>query len=403
MSVTVTYSNVSATLDMSHPEMNLTPAISVNNSGSDEEKRLLFESYTLYVVTYYIDICGLYVIAAFGVPGNVASIFTIVTLPTVSSSKVSDTKLEVHVAILAVTDTLAILLKILYRELSAHGIYTSVPGHALIMFLIEFLTVYANWIVVAMTAERFLAVCFPLRVGRIYTRRKAVIVLAVLALITAGLYVFHFWVWEEAHDSGFWWYQLKEEHKWFVLDVSFYVSGCYYVLMPCALIFTGNVLIIVSIRQAREPSATSRTPSTREGARPRTRSRLRFAWSFIFHLSSLSMISSNSMSSFRRRFLDSIRCRGRVRHRHTRSSVYRTSQTYLHSVHQTGGGGGDVIGRPDGISYSAFSKRSSARVDSGHSLKLCANGGGSISNNNKIGRSLLKQDSQRLNMTTSDL
>lgn len=57
--------------------------------------RRIYESYTLYTVTYAMATYYLYVIAAFGVPGNVASIFTIITLPTVSSSKVSDCKLEV--------------------------------------------------------------------------------------------------------------------------------------------------------------------------------------------------------------------------------------------------------------------------------------------------------------------
>lgn len=108
-----------------------------------------------------------------------------------------------------------------------------------------------------------------------------------------------------------------------------------------------------------------------------------------------------SMSSFRRRFLDSIRCRGKIRHRHTMSSVYRTSQTYINSLHQTGGG--DTFGRPDGLVYSAFSKRnSSSRAESGQSIKLTTNGVRN-SNNNKITRSLLKNDSQHFVTANSDL
>ncbi|KAI8796549.1 G-protein coupled receptor isoform X2 [Biomphalaria glabrata] len=439
MSVTILYSNVSSRLDITLPEMNLTSGLGVPDNGTDDEKRRIYESYTLYTVTYAMATYYLYVIAAFGVPGNVASIFTIITLPTVSSSKV-------HVAILAVTDTMAIVLKLLYQEFSARGLYVSLPFHTIIFFLMEFFTTYANWVVVAMTAERFLAVCFPLRVGRMYTRRKAIVVLAGLALITASINIFHFWAWEELCEDGFWYYKLKDEYIDVVHGAFYYITGTHSILLPCALIFTGNALIILSIRQAR---AVQRhlTNSVEQGGRKAKDQRqitvmlvvvsivflllntpnafLYFfkkyweyeLWSYshaeyfftarFIHL----LLDANhavnfylyflSMSSFRRRFLDSIRCRGKIRHRHTMSSVYRTSQTYINSLHQTGGG--DTFGRPDGLVYSAFSKRnSSSRAESGQSIKLTTNGVRN-SNNNKITRSLLKNDSQHFVTANSDL
>ncbi|CAL1529851.1 unnamed protein product, partial [Lymnaea stagnalis] len=159
---------------------------------------------------------------------------------------------QAHVAILAVTDSLAIIMKVAYLELSGSAVQVTVPVHALIMFINEFCSVYANWVVVAMTAERVLAVCFPLRVGRMYTRRKALIVLACLAVATASVYLFHFWAWAEHYEPGFGhWYELKQEYQDFLTGAFYYISGCLYVLLPCVFVLAGNALIIINIKRAR--------------------------------------------------------------------------------------------------------------------------------------------------------
>ena len=52
-----------------------------------------YDSYSLVKVTYYIGSYFIWVVFAFGFPGNIASIFTILTMPTVSSSKVRKAQL----------------------------------------------------------------------------------------------------------------------------------------------------------------------------------------------------------------------------------------------------------------------------------------------------------------------
>ena len=51
-------------------------------------------------------------------------------------------------------------------------------------FLGNHLVVYANWVLVTMALERFMAIWQPLRVNRMWTSRKAAISLAVVLLVT---------------------------------------------------------------------------------------------------------------------------------------------------------------------------------------------------------------------------
>ena len=78
------------------------------------------EQFTLYQVTITINKYYIWVVFAFGFPGNLLSLLTILRMPTVSSSKM-------HVAMLAVVDNLAIVAKLLYHQLMARPVSL---GHA---------------------------------------------------------------------------------------------------------------------------------------------------------------------------------------------------------------------------------------------------------------------------------
>ena len=54
-------------------------------------------------------------------------------------------------------------------------------------FLGNHLVVYANWVLVTMALERFVAVWQPLRLTRLWTSRKAAISLTVVLLVTVTL------------------------------------------------------------------------------------------------------------------------------------------------------------------------------------------------------------------------
>ncbi|BFZ03615.1 hypothetical protein BsWGS_06654 [Bradybaena similaris] len=370
-----------------------------------------YSQYILYNVTMYISE-HLWFVMIFGVPGNIASIFTIMSMSTVSSSKA-------HVAILALTDTLAIASKVVYWQVSNHALHLTAPGCAFIMYIQQISTSYANWIVVAMTTERFLAVWFPLRVGRIYTRRKAFIVLACLALATSCLYAFFFWSWNERHELNYgYWCEMKPEFQTFLVRF-YWVEGLYWAVLPILFIVIGNVLIITNIKRARKAQRHLTNAFDQGGRKSRDQRQItvmlivvslvflllnlpnavfyffRKFWVFeepsyeevkfmftarLIHLLADANHAVNfylyflSMSSFRRRFLDAIRCRRYMRRHPAGSSMSRTSQTYIHSGHHVC----DPSRLDNSSSYSAYKRSSSKFLENVHPLKSLT-----TSNNNR--------------------
>ncbi|RUS83509.1 hypothetical protein EGW08_008688, partial [Elysia chlorotica] len=334
--------------------------------------RAQYDSYGLVKVTHFIGSYFIWIVFAFGFPGNIASILTITTMPTISSSKA-------HVAILAVTDTLAIVSRVTYNEVSGHRAPLSTPGCNIIFFVQQFCVAYANWVVVAMTTERCLAVCFPLRVGQMYTRRKALAVLSAFAVMTASVYVLLLWAFVEAGDSRTGYYcQLKPRYRAYLRgQVHYWLDACIAHIIPCVLVLTGNALIVVSIRRARRVQRSLTSVVDRGGRQSKDQRQITcmlIAVSVVFLLLNVpnsafyllkdrlwpqrppaysysyaqymfigrlvhALTDANhavnfylyflSMSTFRRRFLDSVRCRSRSQRSGPSSSVHRTSQTYM--------------------------------------------------------------------------
>ncbi|GFN74793.1 thyrotropin-releasing hormone receptor [Plakobranchus ocellatus] len=330
-----------------------------------------YDNYVLVKVTYYMASYFIWVVFAFGLPGNIASIFTIMTMPTISSSKA-------HVAILAVADTLAIISKVTYHEVSGHQAYLSTAGCSILMFVQQFLTVYVNWVVVAMTTERCLAVCFPLLVGRIYTRRKALAVLAGFAVMTASVYLVLLWAFVEVDSGNSNYYcTVREAYRAYLGgQIHYWLDASVGSLVPCVLVLTGNALIVFSIRRAKKTQITLTGAVDRGGRQSRDQRQITImliAVSMVFLVlnipNALFYLTKNrwsrglqkysydmavfyfiarlvhaltdanhavnfylyflSMSTFRRRFLDSIRCKSASQRRGPVSSMYRTSHTYM--------------------------------------------------------------------------
>ena len=104
-----------------------------------------------------------------------------------------------------------------------------------------------------MTTERCLAVCFPLRVGQMYTRRKALAVLSGFAVMTASVYLVLLWAFEEAHSARYGYYcQVKASYRPYLSgQVHYWLDACVGHILPCAMVLTGNALIVFSIRRAR--------------------------------------------------------------------------------------------------------------------------------------------------------
>ena len=140
-----------------------------------------------------------------------------------------------------------------------------------LLYFLVYVVGYTNvWILVIMTADKFFAVWFPLRVSYFCTTTRAKCVFVSLLLMTSVISVHHFWT----IDSYALPYQStvrycnynfdddsSMQRTWRYLDL---LIWCF---VPFILIFSLSVLIIYKLRQRRQ--ASLHLNAQREGRRKR--------------------------------------------------------------------------------------------------------------------------------------
>ncbi|PVD29887.1 hypothetical protein C0Q70_09144 [Pomacea canaliculata] len=138
-------------------------------------------------VNYYIGIYTsfhnsyIWVIVALGVPGNIASLLTLTSMTMTTSI--------FYVTLLAGTDLLALVLKLVFHQLSNHNIPLYDVGCKFGLF-VEVVSCYASWTLVLICFERFLAVCYPLKRNAYFTQTKAVAIAVVIAMMIFLCYLY---------------------------------------------------------------------------------------------------------------------------------------------------------------------------------------------------------------------
>ncbi|KAL8602132.1 hypothetical protein ACOMHN_007401 [Nucella lapillus] len=132
----------------------------------------------------------LWVLVGVGVPANAACILTLLSMA----------QPPYYVALLALADTGALGVKLLFHQLVTHGALT--PASCLLLPLPTLFGCYANWVLILISLERFVAVCLPFKKQRLFSRRR--IVVSVVGLTVALLTVFApaFFFYHDAHRSG---------------------------------------------------------------------------------------------------------------------------------------------------------------------------------------------------------
>ncbi|KAL8573189.1 hypothetical protein ACOMHN_036174 [Nucella lapillus] len=331
------------------------------------------QQYVLYDVTTSINKYYLWVVFAVGFPGNLLSLLTIMRMPTVSSSKM-------HVAMLAIIDNCAIVSKVLYHQLTEHMVKLGDIGCKMLLFNGNFFSILASWILVAMTLERFIAVWFPLKVSRIYSKKKATIVLIVIFFLTFSLNtVFFIIIVEDVNKSC----RFQDKFQTFMQDYWYWADALAYAIVPCLLVITSNTLIIINVQMSSKTQRQLTNNFDQSSRRMRDQQQIttmlivislvflvlmlpnsvfylvseywkkhtapdsyqRLEYHFIkqlVHTLSDTNHAVNfylyflSMATFRRRFLDTILCRKPTRKpKGANSSVFKTSHSYVsfHSTH----------------------------------------------------------------------
>ncbi|XP_021373894.1 thyrotropin-releasing hormone receptor-like [Mizuhopecten yessoensis] len=215
-------------------DFNTTTAASANSAPS-------IYDYGEYWAALYINKYYLYVIVAIGLPGNLAAVVTICNMRPLTSS-------SVYMVMLAIVDSVNLGLKILYLQLTLYNVQMGHAGCKVMFFCGTFFMHYANWILVAMTIERFLAIWLPLKVSELCTRTRAFLVMGLIAVPLLGLNLHFFWSTLEVWDDYYSWdCQFRSEFEYFMTKMWYWIDGAAYSLIPFIILVIFNILIIVGI------------------------------------------------------------------------------------------------------------------------------------------------------------
>ncbi|XP_070210195.1 thyrotropin-releasing hormone receptor-like [Littorina saxatilis] len=129
----------------------------------------------------------IWVIFVLGFPANVACVVTVLSMTTLSTA-------TLYVALLAVMDALTLVFKLVFHQMAYHRVYFGDLGCKLIT-ISYILNCYANWVLVLVCFERFLAVSWPLKKAVFFTKSRAyliaVVLFGIIFLIYLQLFVLH--------------------------------------------------------------------------------------------------------------------------------------------------------------------------------------------------------------------
>ena len=214
--------------------------------------------YLEYVVATYINKYYLYVILAIGLPGNMAALATVLSMkPFVSSS--------LYMAALSIADSINLILKILYLQLTLYDIQLFDIGCKLCFFFGTFFMHLSNWILVAMTIERFVAIWFPLKVTEICTKSKAMLAIGIVSGFLFLLNLHFLFTMHEVTDPRFIYdCRWMDEYVYFKDKVWYWIDGAAYSLLPFVALTVFNVLIVIGINRSARTQKVLTNKQTKE-------------------------------------------------------------------------------------------------------------------------------------------
>ncbi|KAJ8307226.1 hypothetical protein KUTeg_015310 [Tegillarca granosa] len=215
----------------------------INDSNTTAAGNPLFD-YAEYAVALFINRYYLIFICCIGIPGNIAALITLAKMRPLSSSLL-------YMVVLAVVDTVALVIKILYLQLTTKDVKLGDIGCKFIFFIGNFSMQYSSWILVAMTVERFIAIWFPLKVSKWCTRQRAILVMVLEAILLMGLNLHYFWTFHETtHDLYVYDCSTYSEYQYFHSDIWYYLDGLAYSILPFVILIMCNFMIIFGIKRS---------------------------------------------------------------------------------------------------------------------------------------------------------
>ncbi|XP_071108985.1 mu-type opioid receptor-like [Haliotis cracherodii] len=164
--------------------------------------------------------------------------------------------LTVYIALLAIVDNLAIVIKLLIFVLTDHGVDIGSFGCKFLGFCGNFLITLGNWILVALSVERFAAVWYPLKLGQNWTFKKSLIVVGGITVPLIALFLHLFWTTDyvPADPPNTAYCGVHAEYVGFITECWYWINVAIYAILPFALLLLFNSLIVAGIVMSRRVS-----------------------------------------------------------------------------------------------------------------------------------------------------
>nr|KAG5687329.1 hypothetical protein BaRGS_015584 [Batillaria attramentaria] len=215
------------------PTVYLPPSPTLSAADNDSLARVQAATYGIY--SFYM-----WFVFILGFPGNVASVVTVLSMTKLSTA-------TLYVALLAVVDAVALVVKLVVHQIPWHGAPLYTWG-CKASFIAGTISCYSNWVLVLVCFERFLAVCLPLKKAIFFTRSRAIMIASVLLGVVLVVHIHGFILYVSHPVTGRkcgWEMDLRWVKVWF------WIAAFLYSFAPFILLVVFATLIIVGLRRYR--------------------------------------------------------------------------------------------------------------------------------------------------------
>lgn len=204
-------------------------------------------AYPEYKASQIIYEYNLWIFWAVGLLGNVAALFTVARMKPFSS-------VLVYIGCLAVSDIVYLTVKLIYEQMRNKLKFLGTFGCGPLLFFLHWTGKTSHWIILFMTVDRLIAVCFPFRVSTVSTKRNVTVAMISLALFQAGVNSHYFFSNQETIRGGRITCATKPEFKDFrtkTVWLFFALSS----IIPCGGVLLMNIVMAVRMLQASRTTA----------------------------------------------------------------------------------------------------------------------------------------------------
>ncbi|XP_071108640.1 neurotensin receptor type 1-like [Haliotis cracherodii] len=231
ISVTSSLCEMTVQHNISMAEINF--SLCQENSISEEYDHLIRVSD--YIKQFYI-----WVVFAFGFPGNIISAIVVTRM-----CQQRLTTSLFYVGLLAVVDNVAIVLKLVENQSQNRRLPMDDTSCRGLFFLGLIFSTYANWILSTLAIERFLAVRYPFKMAVLWTVRKGLVIISCVFVLLCLIHL-HL-LWTVIHYEGYTCTLTLEGPSF---KAWFYVGSFLYAILPASCLFICNILIIIYVRRS---------------------------------------------------------------------------------------------------------------------------------------------------------